>query len=109
MSDNMIITLGSIAIIAVAFWVVRSMLFATRFRGYNYIVRFKDIDAVPDIAQNANLRKKLRVVSHSGDVYFVQAQINDAKIKEILLTDYHLSAGQVVVQTTQLSGGVGVL
>ena len=97
---NIMTSLISLMGVGVIVVLVKRAFFSDKADGYfNYFVRFEDTNSIPDIAENPNLKNKLQIISCRDGVYVVLSKINDAKIKEILMTDYHLTPRQVVVQT----------
>lgn len=97
-----------LAFIAAAIYTVHAKLLVTKTFGYNYVV-VKDGVTLPDLASNAHLKGKIRVVSSSDDTCSVQSHLNDVELKKILMADYHLSDEQVSIRPAQLSGALGMM
>lgn len=79
--------------------------------GYVYVIRFRGIEDCPDLSQNRQLREKIQIISHTEkrDVYTVQSELTNSRLKKILMTSYDLSTEQVSVQSGQLSGELGMV
>ena len=98
-----------IALIVAGIYNVRNQLWVSKTFGYDYVVVMKDGAKLPDLASNAYLKGKVRVVGSSDDTCSVQSHLNDVELKKILMADYHLSDEQVYIRPTQLSGAVGMM
>lgn len=98
-----------IALIVAGIYNVRNQLWVSKTFGYDYVVVMKDGAKLPDLASNANLKRKVRVVGSSDDTCSVQSHLNDVELKKILMADYHLSDEQVYIRPAQLSGAVGMM
>lgn len=98
-----------IALIVAGIYNVRNQLWVSKTFGYDYVVVMKDGAKLPDLASNANLKGKVRVVGSSDDNCSVQSHLNDVELKKILMADYHLSDEQVYIRPAQLSGAVGIM
>ena len=109
MDDFILSLLFSLFIFCLLYFPVKGMLTVNRKIGYNYSIRFKDSDVVPDLEKESGLSKVLRVVSYADDVYTVQSKWSDKKLKEFLMKQYNLTSNQVVVQSIQASGVLGML
>lgn len=107
--ESIISIIGIIVIIYLFYAVPKAKLKVTKELGYDYIIRFRDVDTLPDLEQNPNLKSNLKIYSSSDDHFAVQSHLNDTKLTEIILSDYHLQPHQVTVQSIQLSGPVGAL
>lgn len=84
---------------------------ATKMRGYNYSIHFKNIEKPIELAENETVMKDINIISHpKGDnIYTVQSQINDKAIKDLLTAEYNLEANQVAVTSLQNSGPLGAM
>ena len=109
MDDFILSLLFSLFIFCLLYFPVKGMLTVNRKIGYNYAIRFKDSEDIPDLENDSGLKKVLTVVSHFGQQYTVQSKWSDQKLKEILMKKYKLSSNQVVVQSIQASGVLGML
>lgn len=62
----------------------------------NYFIGFSDVE-VPDIRQNEILMNNVMVKYNTKNGFAVSSKINDAKLKELLMNQYHLTPKQVQV------------
>ncbi|AUW96255.1 hypothetical protein [Streptococcus pluranimalium] len=109
MEDVIFSLLMLIFFIGILYLPARAMLKVNKKIGYNYSVKFLNVSDVPELKDDAQLRKYLRVVTHSDNAYVVQSKWNDKKLREYLMTNYHLTKQQIVVQSVQASGPLGML
>ncbi|WP_423831525.1 hypothetical protein ACO4C2_05380 [Streptococcus equinus] len=98
-----------LAFIVAAIYTVHAKLLVTKNFGYDYVVVVKDGVTLPDLASNAHLKGKVRVVGSSDDTCSVQSHLNDVELKKIVMADYHLSDEQVSIRPAQLSGALGMM
>lgn len=106
---KMLLIVFVVAFVVAGIYNVRNQLWVSKTFGYNYVVVMKDGAKLPDLASNANLKGKVRVVGSSDDTCSVQSHLNDVELKKILMADYHLSDEQVYIRPAQLSGAVGMM
>ncbi|MGT2802048.1 hypothetical protein [Streptococcus henryi] len=62
----------------------------------NYFIGFSDVE-VPDIRQNEILMNNVMVKYNTKNGFAVSSKINDDKLKELLMNQYHLTPKQVQV------------
>lgn len=106
---KMLLIVLVVAFVVAGIYNVRNQLWVAKTFGYDYVVVMKDGAKLPDLASNANLKGKIRVVSSSDDTCSVQSHLNDVELKKILMADYHLSDEQVFIRPAQLSGALGMM
>lgn len=108
MEDIIIYFMMLMFLVGLVYLPTRAMLKVNKKIGYNYSIRFIGVSDIPDLRSDDELRKHLRVVSQSKNTYVVQSRWNDCKLRDCLVTKYHLTKQQVIVQSVQASGPLGV-
>ena len=106
---KMLLIVLVVTFVVAGIYSVRNQLWVSKTFGYDYVVVMKDGAKLPDLASNANLKGKVRVVGSSDDTCSVQSHLNDVELKKILMADYHLSDEQVYIRPAQLSGALGMI
>ena len=99
----------TLLIAGVIYLIFRSKISVTKAFGYNYNIVFKNMTDFPELESDRELRKNLRIVAHTDDMYSVQSKLNDKTLKDYLMKTYQLQGNQVYVQPTQLSGAYGMM
>lgn len=62
----------------------------------SYRVVFKGT-SVPNLNQNAAISSMATIVKSFNDGYLVRSKINDTKLRELIMSQYHLSPGNVII------------
>lgn len=106
---KMLLIVFVVAFVVAGIYNVRNQLWVSKTFGYDYVVVMKNGAKLPDLASNADLKGKVRVVCSSDDTCSVQSHLNDVELKKVLMSDYDLSEDQVYIRPAQLSGAVGMM
>lgn len=114
MSENIEGIIGLVLVIGMTYAVYsafKAKLWVTKTMGYDYYIQFKDLEKGIDLNRDKVLRQKVRIIANAEDQlsYSVQSKLNDKALKDYLIKTYNLQANQVVVQTEQLSGVLGMV
>ncbi|VTS12507.1 signal peptide [Streptococcus pseudoporcinus] len=82
----------------------------TKVFGYNYLIQFVGVTKGIDLKESPKVMKKIKIVSASRNqmAYSVQSRINDHALKELIMAEFDLRKDQVIIQSEQLSGVLGV-
>ncbi|KHD46097.1 hypothetical protein ACVRZD_02100 [Streptococcus hongkongensis] len=85
--------------------IIRNQLLASRRIGHHYLVRFDQVSKPIDLWTNRNVLENVKIISDHKEqgLYSVQSPLSDTKLKEILMSEYHLTLSQVMVSSLQLS------
>ncbi|PZO95925.1 hypothetical protein [Streptococcus halichoeri] len=86
-----------------------TFLIYTLFRGsfltkekvdFYYLVYFNQTSTLIDIRRNQALARYVTVISGNSQAgtFSVYSQLSDAKLKELLMKEYHLTLSQVIVE-----------
>ncbi|VTS17725.1 signal peptide [Streptococcus porcinus] len=89
---------------------IDAKLWVTKTLGYNYLIRFVGTSKGIDLEESPKVMKKISIVSVSKNqmTYSVQSRINDHALKELIMAEFNLRKDQVIIQSEQLSGVLGV-
>lgn len=90
---------------------VKAKIWVTKNLGYDYYIRFNYPGKIINLQKDSILLKQIKIVANSKDLssYSVQSKTNDKNLKNYLMKQYHLTDQQVVVQTEQFSGPLGMI
>ncbi len=66
-----------------------------------YFIRFKEV-AIPDLSENPAFNEVASIKFKSNDGYSVASTINDVKLRDLLMKEYHLEAKNVIVTHRQM-------
>ncbi|SDO57831.1 hypothetical protein SAMN05216347_101460 [Streptococcus equinus] len=106
---KMLLIVLVVALVVAGIYNVRNQLWVSKTFGYDYVVVMKNGAKLPDLASNAGLKGKIRVVGSSDDTCSLQSHLNDVELKKVLMSDYNLAEDQVYIRPAQLSGAVGMM
>lgn len=72
--------------------------------GGPYLIQFKDVDILPDLLANRELRETIDVIhaDSNGKNYRVYSKINDKKLQQLIVKEFGLTTNQVQVTYTKL-------
>lgn len=72
--------------------------------GCPYFIQFKDVDILPDLLANRELRETIDVIhaASNGKNYRVYSKINDKKLQQLIVKELGLITNQVQVIYTKL-------
>ncbi|MGT2959201.1 hypothetical protein A9Q68_09460 [Streptococcus bovimastitidis] len=89
----------------------KAKLWVTKTLGYDYYIRFVGMSEGIDLKESPKIMKKIKIVSGSKSQmsYSVQSLLNDHALKELIMAEFDLRSDQVIIQSEQLSGVLGMV